>query len=97
MREGILEGVAADLPSIPPLIFREIPGKLIKTTLTNVHADITPLRFEIIRLLDKECKLHVTEIGNRLRIAKTQMTKLTDKLVDLQLVERQTDVTDRRT
>ena len=97
MREDILERVATDLPSIPPLIFREIRGKLIRTTLADIDADITPLHFEIIRLLDKEGKLHVTEIGNRLRIAKAQMTKLTDKLVDLKLVERQTDVTDRRT
>ena len=97
MREDILEKVATDLLSIPPLIFREIRGKLIKTTLADIDANITPLHFEIIRLLEKEGKLHVTEIGNRLRIAKAQMTKLTDKLVDLKLVERQTDVTDRRT
>lgn len=97
MREDILEKVAIDLLSIPPLIFREIRGKLIKTTLADIDANITPLHFEIIRLLEKEGKLHVTEIGNRLRIAKAQMTKLTDKLVDLKLVERQTDVTDRRT
>ena len=97
MREDILEKVATDLLSIPPLIFREIRGKLIKTTLADIDADITPLHFEIIKLLEKEGKLHVTEIGNRLRIAKAQMTKLTDKLVDLKLVERQTDVTDRRT
>jgi MarR family 2-MHQ and catechol resistance regulon transcriptional repressor len=97
VREDILEKVATDLLSIPPLIFREIRGKLIKTTLADIDVDITPLHFEIIRLLEKEGKLHVTEIGNRLRIAKAQMTKLTDKLVDLKLVERQTDVTDRRT
>lgn len=97
MREDILEKVAIDLLSIPPLIFREIRRKLIKTTLADIDVDITPLHFEIIRLLEKEGKLHVTEIGNRLRIAKAQMTKLTDKLVDLKLVERQTDVTDRRT
>lgn len=97
MREDILEKVAIDLLSIPPLIFREIRRKLIKTTLADIDAGITPLHFEIIRLLEEEGKLHVTEIGDRLRIAKAQMTKLTDKLVDLKLVERQTDVADRRT
>jgi DNA-binding MarR family transcriptional regulator len=97
VREDILEKVAIDLLSIPPLIFREIRRKLIKTTLAAIDAGITPLHFEIIRLLEKEGKLHVTEIGDRLRIAKAQMTKLTDKLVDLKLVERQTDVADRRT
>lgn len=97
MREEILEKVAADLLSIPPLIFREIRRKLIKTTLADIDAGITPHHVEIIRLLEKEGKLHVTEIGDRLQIARAQMTKLIDKLVDLELVERQTDVADRRT
>ena len=97
MREEILEKVAIDLLSIPPLIFREIRRKLIKTTLADIDAGITPHHFEIIRLLEKEGNLHVAEIGDRLQIAKAQMTRLTDKLVDLKLVERQTDIADRRT
>jgi len=97
VREEILEKVATDLLSILPLIFREIRRKLIKTTLADIDAGITPHHFEIIRLLEKEGKLHVTEIGDRLQIARAQMTKLIDKLVDLELVERQTDVADRRT
>ncbi len=97
MPEDILEKVATDLLSIPPLIFREIRRKLIKTTLADIDAGITPLHFEIIRLLDGEGELRVTEIGDRLQIARAQMTKLIDKLVDLKLVERQTDVADRRT
>ena len=97
MREDILEKAAIDLSSIPPLIFREIRRKLIKTTLADVDAGITPHHFEIIRLLDKEGKLHVAEIGDRLHIARAQMTKLIDKLVYLKFVERQTDVADRRT
>jgi len=97
LREEILEKVAVDLLSIPPLIFREIRRKLIKTTLADIDAGITPHHFEIIRLLEKEGNLHVAEIGDRLQIAKAQMTRLTDKLVDLKLVERQTDITDRRT
>ena len=86
MREDILEKVAIDLISIPPLIFREIRRKLVKTTLADIDAGITLLHFEIIRLLEEEGNLHVTEIVDRLRIAKAQMTKLTDKLVDLKLV-----------
>ena len=97
MREEILEKVAIDLLSITPLIFREIRRKLIKTTLADIDAAITPHHFEIIRLLEKEGNLHVAEIGDRLQIARAQMTKLIDKLVDLNLVERQTDIADRRT
>jgi DNA-binding MarR family transcriptional regulator len=97
MRNDILERAAVDLLSIPPLIFRGIRRKLIKTTLADIDASITPHHFEIIRLLEEEGTLHVAEIGERLQIARAQMTQLIDKLVDLDLVERQTDITDRRT
>lgn len=97
MREDILEKVAIDLLSVPPLIFREIRRKLIKTTLANIEVDITPLHFEILRLLEKEGKLHVAEIGEKLQVAKAQMTHLIDRLSALNMVERKTDIADRRT
>lgn len=96
MNSNILERVTEDLLSIPPIIFRIVRNKLIKTTLIDTGADITPHQFEIIRLLMEEGTLHVAEIGQRLQIAKAQMTQLIDKLVDLNIVERKTDITDRR-
>jgi len=97
MRRDILERVALDLLSIPPLIFRGIRRKLIRTTLTDIPVDITPLHFEIVRLLEEEGTLHIAEIVERLQIAKAQMTQLIDRLADLNLVERKTDIADRRT
>jgi DNA-binding MarR family transcriptional regulator len=97
MREEILEKVAIDLLSIPPLIFREIRRKLIKTALADIDVDITPLHFEILRLLEKEGKLHVAEIGEKLQVAKAQMTHLMERLADLNMIERKTDIADRRT
>jgi len=97
MRNYILEKVAVDLLSILPLIFRGIRRKLIKTTLADIDVSITPHHFEIIRLLEEEGTLHVAEIGERLQIAKAQMTQLIDKLVDLNIVERKMDIADRRT
>ena len=97
MRSDVLEKVTVGLLSIPPLIFRGIRRKLIKTTLADIEVSITPHHFEIIRLLEEEGKLHIAEIGDRLQIARAQMTKLIDKLVDLNLVERQLDIADRRT
>jgi DNA-binding MarR family transcriptional regulator len=96
MRNDILVRAAADLMSIPPLIFRMAQKKLIKTTLADIDANITPHHFEIIRLLEEEGTLHVAEIGERLHIAKAQMTQLIDKLTDLNLIERQPDKADRR-
>jgi DNA-binding MarR family transcriptional regulator len=97
MRSEILERVAMDLLSIPPLIFRGIRRKLIKITLADIDVAITPHHFEIIRLLEEEGTLHVVEIGEKLQIAKAQMTKLIDKLVELNLVAREADAADRRT
>jgi len=94
MRGNILERVFEDLLSIPPLIFRKIRRKLIKAA---IDVDITPLHFEIIRLLEEEETLHVAEIGERLQIAKAQMTQLIDKLADLNIVKRKIDIADRRT
>lgn len=97
LRQDIVEKAAGDLLSIPPLIFRQIRRKLVKTTLTHIDGGITAHHFEIIRLLEKEGALHVAEIGDRLRIARAQMTQLIDRLVCLKLVERQPDAADRRT
>jgi DNA-binding MarR family transcriptional regulator len=96
MNSRNLEIVAEDLLSIPPIIFRIVRNKLIKTTLIDIGADITPHQFEIIRLLMEEGTLHVAEICQRLQIAKAQMTQLIDKLVDLNIVERKLGKTDRR-
>ena len=59
--------------------------------------NITPHHFEILRLLSEEGSLHASEIGERLQIAKAQMTKLIDRLVILNIVERKMDPADRRT
>ena len=97
MRSDIEEKVAVDLLTIPPLIFRGTQRKLIRTTLADIAANITPHHFEIMKLLEEEGTLHVCEIGERLQIAKAQMTSLIDKLTDLSMVRRETDKNDRRT
>lgn len=96
MSNKILDSVTEDLLSIPPIIFREIRRKLLRTALINMDVDISPVHFGIMKLLHETGSLHVAEIGGRQQIARPQMTHLIDKLVDLELVERQTDTTDRR-
>lgn len=97
MRSEILESITEDLLSIPPLIFRGVRRKLLKTALANSDVDITPLQFEIMRLLEEVGTLHIAEIGEKLQIARPQMTHLIDKLEDLGMVERQMGTADRRT
>jgi DNA-binding MarR family transcriptional regulator len=97
MRAEILEKVTEDLLTIPPMTFRGIRRKLVKTALENGHFEITPMHVEIIRLLEEEGTLHAAEIGKRLQIAKAQMTQLIDKLVSMDIVARSVDPADRRT
>jgi DNA-binding MarR family transcriptional regulator len=96
MRSDILDRITADLLSVPPLIFRGVRRKLLKIALVDIDVDISPLHFEIMALLREAGTLHVAEIGERLQIARAQMTHLIDKLVDLGIVERQTNTADRR-
>ena len=93
----IIESVAEDLLCIPPLIGRSIRRKLFKTALANMHEDMSPPHFEIVKTLEEAGTLHITEIGERLQIPGPQLTRLMDRLVGLGIIERQTDPADRRT
>jgi DNA-binding MarR family transcriptional regulator len=97
MNSEILGRVSMDLLSVPPLIFRFLRKRLIKSTLADIDADIKLPHFEIMTVLKDEGTLHVAKIGEKLQIAKAQMTHLIDKLFELDLVARQIDVNDRRT
>ena len=96
MRGEIIGRVAADLLSLPPLIFRLIRRKLV-TTLEDIDVDLKLLHIEIMRVLKEEGTLHPARIGERLLVAKAQMTHLIDKLVELGFVKREMDASDRRT
>ena len=86
-----------DLLSVPPLILRGRRRKMFKTALVGDEADISLLHFEImLQLRKKKGPLNITEIGERLLVARAQMTRLIDKLVKEKMVERQADSADRR-
>jgi DNA-binding MarR family transcriptional regulator len=89
--------VALDLLSVPPLIFRLIRRKLVTTALAETDANLKLLHFEIMRVLKQEGTMHVAKIGEKLLIAKAQMTHLIDKLVEIGFVEREIGAPDRRT
>jgi len=89
--------VAIDLLSVPNLVNRIIRRKLIIATQADTEADLKLLHFEIMRVLKEEGTMHPSKIGEKLLIAKAQMTHLIDKLVDLDFVKRETDAIDRRT
>ena len=96
MKTNMLDSIVGDLFTVPPLIGRSIRRKLLKTAMAHIREDMSPPHFEIMKTLEESGTLHVTEIGERLQIPKPQMTHLIDRLVALDMVERQPDIRDRR-
>ena len=97
MTKQLLRSAVADLLSIPPVLHRTLRQKVMKTTSGDIYYEkITFIHGEIIRLLEEEGPMTIGEIGDQLMIAKAQMTQLTDKLVDLNVVERRAVKGDRR-
>jgi DNA-binding MarR family transcriptional regulator len=97
MRNESMSRVALELLSVPPLIFRLIRRKLVMTTLAETDVNLKLLHFEIMHVLKEEGTMHVAKIGDKLLIAKAQMTHLIEKLVELGFVEREMSPIDRRT
>ncbi len=97
MRSEIMGKVALDLLSVPQLIFRLIRRKLMTMALAEPDANLKLLHFEIMRVLKEDGTMHVAKIGEKLLIAKAQMTHLIDKLVEIGFVEREIGSADRRT
>ena len=96
MRKSVMDGVVRDFLSIPPLMRRSINRKVFKSAFTQIEEAISLPHFEIMRTLKEAGTQHIAEIGERLSIPKPQMTHLIDRLVSLEIVERQADAADRR-
>lgn len=96
-REEHLGKIAIDLLFVPPLVNRLIRRKLATMAQADAAVDIRPLHFEIMRVLREEGTMHPAGIGEKLLIAKAQMTHLIDKLVEIGFVKREMDAVDRRT
>ena len=97
MREEILWRVNTDLLSVPPLVSRLIRKKLVRPIRGDSEMELKISHFEIMRILKEEGTLHPANIGEKLCIAKAQMTHLVDKLVELSFVKRELGENDRRT
>jgi|WetSurMetagenome_2_1015567.scaffolds.fasta_scaffold00475_4 DNA-binding MarR family transcriptional regulator len=96
MSSNILETVTEELFTLTPSLFRNTDRKLVKSALYRTRIGISELHLEILILLHDSGTLHTAEIGDRLNIARSQMTRLIDKLINLNLVKRSINKADRR-
>ena len=96
MQKDLVDNVVSGLFSIPAFSSRIVRSKFTRIALTKIEVSLTPLHFEIMKLLDEEGGLPVVEIGKRLVLAKAHMTQLVDKLVEKEMIIREADPKDRR-
>jgi DNA-binding MarR family transcriptional regulator len=96
MQGELLRITALSLFSVPPLLHRKTRRRMGQIGDHDIDKHLTHLHVEILKVLIEEHTLRVAEIGKTLHVAKAQMTQLISKLVDLNLVTRQTDSRDRR-
>ena len=79
-----------------PILHRRVQKNIFNKTLQELPENVSRHHLEILQLLLQEGTLHVAEIAELLFISKSQMTRLIDELISLDLIERQPHSQDRR-
>jgi DNA-binding MarR family transcriptional regulator len=95
MNETVWNNITDFLDRLP-ILHRSFHKDIMKAMRENLGEGISRYHLEVVKTLEDCGTLHVTEIGEMLLISKPQMTRLIDELIDLGMVERQPDETDRR-
>jgi DNA-binding MarR family transcriptional regulator len=91
VEDEYIDRIFENMTRILPLLHR----KLLRMDLGGVTGEFTRLHLAIMGMLSKE-SLTVSEIARRSSMQKSQVTQLTEKLVNMGVLERFPDATDRR-
>lgn len=95
MSATISDSISNELIRLASLVYLVLRHNVFASiNKDNVH--VTPLQWEILRIVQLEEKIHMAEVGSRLCISRPQITRLVDKLLSYGLVERQESTSDRR-
>ena len=84
------------LVEVPGKLCRNMNNEFIKSILRDLMIDFSPQHFMILKLLEENKQLYVTEFVDMLSITKPQMTSQIDKLSEMGYVTRTNDIDDRR-
>ncbi|NLM68094.1 MAG: MarR family transcriptional regulator [Enterococcus sp.] len=84
------------LMNIPTKLCRNLNNEFIKSILKDLIINFSHQHYTILKLLEENKHLYVTEFVDILSITKPQMTSLIDKLVKMGYVNRTNDINDRR-
>ncbi|MFC2058214.1 MarR family winged helix-turn-helix transcriptional regulator [Chloroflexota bacterium] len=91
-----LDRVVEAMVRIPPIVHRKLHRSVLRVALGQLGSDIAPHHLMIMKALQDSEMLHSSEIAEMVAMAKPQMTHSIDKLIQLGMVERQSDIEDRR-
>jgi DNA-binding MarR family transcriptional regulator len=96
MRNDNIEEAINLLSRLPRTIRKSMEHDVFKPLLHSIHRNLSPHHMVILKIVDEEGMLHISEIGDTAMISKAQMTQSIDKLTSLGMLERVPDPRDRR-
>ena len=92
MNDTKLELIVQNFVTIMPLFQK----KLIRRDCGFAHDSLNHSHFQIMVVLKENGKLSISDVAKRLLISTPNMTKLINKLIDEEMIERIPDKKDRR-
>jgi DNA-binding MarR family transcriptional regulator len=92
----LTDSIVEDLLTTVPMLHRIVRRNFLKDAFSRLEVDISPPHLGIMMALAEYGSMNMTQVGEEFQLAKPQVTHLVDRLVDLGLVERETDEKDRR-
>lgn len=93
MDDTKLENIVQNFVTIMPLFKKNL---FTKNDCNLSHDKLNHSHFQIMAVLKEQGTLPISEIGKKLLISTPNMTKLLNKLIDEEMVERIPDKKDRR-
>lgn len=94
MNDTGLEAIVQNFLSIMPLFKKKLVNHNHDSDC--IHSKFNHSHFQIMAVLKKEGMLPISEIGKKLLISTPNMTKLLNRLIDEEMIERIPSKNDRR-
>ncbi|MBU3160777.1 MarR family transcriptional regulator [Clostridium frigoris] len=92
MTEKIIDQLAKEFFKLVPQIIKNV----VKPFENVSKNSLGPMQLGLLNFLKHEPSISMTEIATKLNVSKQQLTKLTDKLVEKNYIDRVNDLIDRR-
>jgi DNA-binding MarR family transcriptional regulator len=96
MRSKNLEEAIDLLLRLPRIMKGSMQREIFKSPLQSIDAGLAPHHTLIMKIVDDEGMLNISEIGDIAMISRAQMTQSIDKLTSLGMLRRVPDPADRR-